>query len=269
MENHYNCIYMYTNKINGKRYVGKAKDFLIRKRQHINSSYNKNAKDYNYIIHKAIRKYGIESFEIIILRENIPLCLLSFYEDYYADKYNVYTKNGDGYNTAKCGGGGDMRYGKTEEEIKQWRQKISDNHDNVSGENNPMYGKTGENSPLYGKPRSELTKQKISEALKGKEFSEEHKQNLSKAKMGKPHTEETKQKMSETRKEKQLAKGKNNPQAKRVVQYDLGGNLIRIWDYAKQVTEELGIDNSNIIKCCRGKQKSAGGFVWKYADEIE
>ena len=27
MINHYNCIYMYTNLINGKRYVGKAKDF--------------------------------------------------------------------------------------------------------------------------------------------------------------------------------------------------------------------------------------------------
>ena len=27
MENHYNCIYMYTNKINGNGYVGQAVDF--------------------------------------------------------------------------------------------------------------------------------------------------------------------------------------------------------------------------------------------------
>ena len=33
MENHYNCIYMYVNKINGKGYVGKAEDFLIRKQK--------------------------------------------------------------------------------------------------------------------------------------------------------------------------------------------------------------------------------------------
>ena len=35
MENHYNCIYMYTNLINGKKYVGKAKDFDVRHNQHL------------------------------------------------------------------------------------------------------------------------------------------------------------------------------------------------------------------------------------------
>ncbi len=27
MDNHYNCIYMYINKINGHKYVGQAKNF--------------------------------------------------------------------------------------------------------------------------------------------------------------------------------------------------------------------------------------------------
>lgn len=34
MSNHFNCIYMYINKVNGKRYVGKAKDFNKRHKQH-------------------------------------------------------------------------------------------------------------------------------------------------------------------------------------------------------------------------------------------
>ena len=53
---------MYTNKINGKGYVCKAQDFLKRKREHINSSYNKKSNDYNVPFHRAIRKYGIEKF---------------------------------------------------------------------------------------------------------------------------------------------------------------------------------------------------------------
>lgn len=35
MDNYYNCIYMYINKVNGKRYVGQAKDFVQRHKGHI------------------------------------------------------------------------------------------------------------------------------------------------------------------------------------------------------------------------------------------
>ena len=33
---------------------------------------------------------------------------------------------------------------------------------------------------------------------------------------------------------------------------------------------ETGIDNASIIRCCKGKQKSAGGYIWRYAKkEVE
>jgi hypothetical protein len=49
----------------------------------------------------------------------------------------------------------------------------------------------------------------------------------------------------------------------------LDGNLIRVWDYIKQATEELGISNSHISACCMGKKgrKTVGGFIWRYTDE--
>ena len=73
MENHFNCIYCYTNKVNGKKYVGQAVDFERRHKQHINQAYNENQKyDYNVPFHRAIRRHGIENFEIEILKENLP-----------------------------------------------------------------------------------------------------------------------------------------------------------------------------------------------------
>ena len=105
MENHYNCIYMYVNKINGKKYIGKAKDFNNRKSSHIYTSKNKNNRAYNCPIHKAIRKYGIENFDIIIIKENLKTqCLLDLYECYYIKKYNTLDRNN--YNASDGGNGG-------------------------------------------------------------------------------------------------------------------------------------------------------------------
>ena len=88
MKNHYNCIYLYINKINGHKYVGQAKNFIKRYKEHINSSNNKKRKyDYDVPFHRAIRKYGIENFEIIILKEDLSTqCLMTFWECYYFEK---------------------------------------------------------------------------------------------------------------------------------------------------------------------------------------
>ena len=53
---------------------------------------------------------------------------------------------------------------------------------------------------------------------------------------------------------------------KPVLQFDKQGNLIKQWKSAKKVEEKLNICASNIGCCCRGGLKSAGGYVWKYAN---
>lgn len=55
----------------------------------------------------------------------------------------------------------------------------------LSGGNNPNYGKRGESAVWWGRNHEEETKQKISAAQKGRVFSDEHK-----AKMRKPKSEE-------------------------------------------------------------------------------
>lgn len=63
------------------------------------------------------------------------------------------------------------------------------------------------------------------------------------------------------------AKGEKNFNAKQVIQYDKNGNFIKIFGSIVDAANEIGLKNtSNIILCCKGKRKSAGGFSWKYVE---
>ena len=62
-------------------------------------------------------------------------------------------------------------------------------------------------------------------------------------------------------------KGKNNPSSKRVLQYDLNGNLIKKWNCLIDINKELNYSNSFISRCCKGEYKKAYGYVWRYEDE--
>ena len=42
--------------------------------------------------------------------------------------------------------------------------------------------------------------------------------------------------------------------------------LNKIFDGARQAARELGLDNSDIIKCCKGKAKTHGGYHFRYAE---
>ena len=95
-------------------------------------------------------------------------------------------------------------------------------------------------------------------------------ENISLAFKGKHHTEETKLKISENARKPMKGKfGSEHPKSKQVAQYDKQTlELIKIWDSMHDVQRELGIANSNISQCCKGKRKSAGGYIWKYVEEM-
>ena len=44
----------------------------------------------------------------------------------------------------------------------------------------------------------------------------------------------------------------------------LNDKVVKKWDSALDVENELGINRSSICECLKGKIKSAGGYVWKY-----
>ena len=66
--------------------------------------------------------------------------------------------------------------------------------------------------------------------------------------------------------------GEKNPRARAIYCPELNEFFL----YAKEASEKYGIDHSNIIKCCKGKQGSAGRHPitgeklhWVYVDEMD
>jgi len=56
----------------------------------------------------------------------------------------------------------------------------------------------------------------------------------------------------------------NNHLNKKIIQYDLDDNLIKVWNSQKEIIDTLGYTQSVISNCCIGKIKSAYGYKWKY-----
>ena len=52
-----------------------------------------------------------------------------------------------------------------------------------------------------------------------------------------------------------------------ILQFAKDGTLIKEWPSAREADRQLGIAQSSIGKCCKGRRESAGGFVWRYAHE--
>lgn len=53
---------------------------------------------------------------------------------------------------------------------------------------------------------------------------------------------------------------------KPVNQYDKNKNFIKRWSSMKEVERSLKIPNSCITDCCKGRRKTAGGYIWEYAN---
>lgn len=44
-------------------------------------------------------------------------------------------------------------------------------------------------------------------------------------------------------------------------------HIIKKWDSSQSASEVLHISRGNIVSCCRGKRKTAGGYIWRYCNE--
>lgn len=50
----------------------------------------------------------------------------------------------------------------------------------------------------------------------------------------------------------------------KVLQFTLSGGLLRSFNSANEAQKHTGVDRGAILRCCKGKVKRAGNFIWKY-----
>lgn len=96
------CIYLITNTINGKKYVGQHHLPIPDRRwkSHISQSLRG---DRNYILYNAMKKYGLDKFiiDVLYVCENFKL---SYYEEFFANLLHTYIWDpSPGYNMVRCG----------------------------------------------------------------------------------------------------------------------------------------------------------------------
>ena len=90
-------IYLATNQINNKRYIGQTETGRLDKRIHEHEADAKYTR-YTCIFHTAILKHGIENFIFEIIEDNIPQDQIDEKEKFYIKFYNTFYLNGQGYN---------------------------------------------------------------------------------------------------------------------------------------------------------------------------
>jgi hypothetical protein len=59
--------------------------------------------------------------------------------------------------------------------------------------------------------------------------------------------------------------GKKVVNRKPVIQYSLNGEKIKEWESIGNAAKNIGKCRSDIRDVCMGRQKTSGGFIWKYA----
>ena len=247
-------IYLITNLLNGKQYIGKHFGEL-------NDSYLGSGTK----LQEDIKEFGKQNFkkDILYISQNEEENCLK--EKEFIEKYNA-VENQNFYNIHVGGKGGNTIAGWSEERRLEYSKKLSEQ-------------RKGELNPRYGVHLSEETKEKIRQNRDTSYMqTEEYRKAMSTATSGekngmygKHHTEESKQKMSEhsigkTTGEKNGMYGKKGDKALngiKIEMYDEDMNLIRIFNAKTAVLEFLNMKGHTSLDKAIKNGTLYKGHYWK------
>lgn len=267
------CVYIHTNKINGKKYVGITSKNPPEKRWGKHGSRYKD----NVYFWNAIQKYGWDNFKHEVILKNETLDFANKAEKCLIKTYNCRAPHG--YNLTD-GGDGTPGHILSDESKKKMIESIKMGYE--LGRKPWNYGipmsdeqKEKMRQVSIGRIISEDTRKKLSDIKKGKPpnnkgkpMSEEAKKKLSNALKWHPTSMETRNKIGDANRGRYI--GMNHPKHRPI--YCLELNEI-FWG-AKEVNEKYKFSASNIGLCCRGERNYAhkhpvtGEILhWYYCDD--
>lgn len=234
-------IYLVTNRLTGKQYVGQTTrlDIHTRWNQHKKGKYS-----LGRYIRAAYCKYGIDNFKF----EIICVCFdddCDKYEDDYIIKYGTLAPNG--YNLRAGGGNNGKHHPDT---IKLMSERLKGRQvapHSVETRKKISEANKGAKNPNYGKKMSEEQKRKISATRKERIESGQIKYAMSKASL------------------LNLTKSRNR---RKVTQCTITGEYISTYESVANASRQTGIPDCCIRDVLNPKKthKTAYGFIWKYAD---
>lgn len=226
-------IYSFTNKINGKKYIGQTcKTLEYRVAQHINYANN----GHGFKLHEAIRKYGIDNFDIKVECSCSSIDELNLKEIFYINKYDSIN---NGYNLAPGGGDNPMR-----------SEQVANKH--------------------LAKMRSPEVRKKISESIKKSiakkgGVSQEARNKISQKLKGNQHGKGKVRSIEATLK---ASRAKFKPVYCTDYSGELVGQFESVQAGAKFLVQFYNTDNwqkmMNIIKYSNVNNKFVKGFLWHY-----
>ena len=229
-------IYKIENKTNGKIYVGQTRRTLAERI----SEHKRKSRRLSYI-DRAIKKYGIETFEITILEICDTLEKLNEREIFWIRELN--SKYPNGYNLTD-GGRNFCGYVPTPE----LRALLSKIH---TGRKASKETCAKRSASLKGHPVSIATRQKLSKSHTGKVMSAKARANMSKARKGKKLSESHKLHMAESAKNKRIVRCMETN---------------TIFNSIKEAANWAGVSRCCISETCSKRQHTAGGYHWEYVN---
>lgn len=232
------CVYMHKNKINGKIYIGQTCQ-KPEKRWDYGCGY----KRHNLHFYNAIKKYGWNNFEHIILQQGLNLQEANEKEKYWIHYYE--SNNPDkGYNLTS-GGDGSLGLVMSEEA----KLKI--------GRENGKLVQCLETGDVYYSAQEAARQLNISASHIGDACN--NKRGIA----GGYHWEYIEFPIDEIDRKKLIDKKdqlKRERQSKSIICIETN----EVFSGGKEAEEKTGISRGNICSCCKGNRKTAGGYHWKY-----
>jgi group I intron endonuclease len=233
-------IYQFTNKVNGKRYVGSSKNIHYRKLDHL--SMLRNGVHNNLHFQRSFSKHKEDCFHWEVLEycslENM-LDREQYYLDFFKPEYNILTnaRNSSGIKRSQ-----------------ETRDKIS----------RSRKGKcAGKNHPNYGKKRSKEIIDKMSVGAK------ERCSIYGGPMKGKKHREESKAKMRANLLGTSRRAGKVLYEDIQRINIETGE--IQLYktaqEAAKAINRSAKPDSSKIIRACKEPHRTAFGYKWSFTDK--